>query len=300
MLQRCRARLRALWHWNRQASEIDQEIQFHLSEEANERVRGPVAGTARLLRRHRSRPVSWRGRSRGRHVDGSIVNAYQFGFIGASDNHTAAAPLDEDNYFGKVGILDSRGDLRGSVPLAPDVAELVAAAGRLRVEEIDGEQYETGGYDFEAPMLTQTDMLSQAYASDVSMGGELLAQHGGVPTLIVWATRDPASAPLQRLRTIKGWTVDGEHHEQVYDVACSDGGTVDPRTHRCPDNGVSVDLSDCSITTGVGAGEPKTVWRDPDFNPEHRACYYARGLENPTCRWSTWDAVRAGVPPGPT
>ena len=34
----------------------------------------------------------------------------------------------------------------------------------------------------------------------------------------------PNSAPLQRLQIIKGWTVNGEHNEQVYDVACSDGG----------------------------------------------------------------------------
>ncbi|MDP6581362.1 MAG: DUF3604 domain-containing protein [Vicinamibacterales bacterium] len=274
--------------------------------------------------------------------DRGIVNAYQFGFVGASDNHTAAAPLDEETYFGKVGILDSRGDLRGSVPLEPEVAELVAAAGRLRVEEIDGRQYAAGGYetwsasgltgvwaeentrdalyrafrrketfatsgprmtvrlfggyDFEESMLTQADMLTQAYSTGVSMGGELLAEDGEVPTLIVWATRDPESAPLERLQIVKGWTVDGEHHEQVFDVACSDGGTVDPSTHRCPDNGASVDLSDCSITTGVGAGELKTVWRDPDFSSEHRAFYYARALENPTCRWSTWDAVRVGAP----
>ena len=274
--------------------------------------------------------------------DRGVVNPYHFGFIGASDNHTGAAPLEEETYFGKVGILDGRSDLRGSVPLTPEVAELVADAGRLQVEEIDGRQYATGGYetwgasgltgvwaedntrdaiyrafrrketfatsgprlkvrlfggyDFQKAILARADMLTQAYARGVSMGGELLAEDGGVPTFIVWATRDPKSAPLQRLQIIKGWTVDGEHHEQVYDVACSDG-IVAASTHRCPDNGASVDLSDCSITSGVGAGELKTVWRDPDFDPAHRAFYYARALENPTCRWSTWDAVRAGVPP---
>jgi len=41
------------------------------------------------------------------------------------------------------------------------------------------------------------------------------------------------------------------------------------------------------------------VWKDPDHNPEHRAFYYARALENPTCRWSTWDAIKAGVEPRP-
>ena len=38
-------------------------------------------------------------------------------------------------------------------------------------------------------------------------------------------------------------------------------------------------------------------WRDPDFNSEQHAFYYVRALENPTCRWSTWDAIRAGVAP---
>ena len=275
--------------------------------------------------------------------DAGVVNPFQFGFVGASDTHTGLSTVDEANYLGPSGVLDSRGDLRGAAPLDPDVAALVAEAGRLRVEEVDGRQYGTGGYetwgasgltgvwaeentrdaiyrafrrketfatsgprmkvrlfggyDFGESMLTEADLLSQAYARGVSMGAELLAEADGVPTFIAWATRDPQSAPLQRLQIIKGWTVDGEHHEQVYDVACSDGGTVDPATHRCPDNGATVDVTDCSITTGVGAGELKTVWRDPDFEPEHRAFYYARALENPTCRWSTWDAVSAGAPP---
>ena len=60
-----------------------------------------------------------------------------------------------------------------------------------------------------------------------------------------------------------------------------------------------MDLSDCAISADTGAAELKTVWRDPDYKPEQRAFYYARVLENPTCRWSTWDALRAGAPPRP-
>ena len=32
---------------------------------------------------------------------------------------------------------------------------------------------------------------------------------------------------------------------------------------------------------------------------DRSAFYYARAIENPTCRWSTWDAVHAGVEPRP-
>ena len=38
MLRRLTARLRALWRWDRLESDLDQELQFHLSEEAAERV----------------------------------------------------------------------------------------------------------------------------------------------------------------------------------------------------------------------------------------------------------------------
>jgi hypothetical protein len=41
----------------------------------------------------------------------------------------------------------------------------------------------------------------------------------------------------------------------------------------------------------------KTRWQDPDFNHNERAFYYVRVLESPICRWSTWDAIRAGVSP---
>jgi hypothetical protein len=39
------------------------------------------------------------------------------------------------------------------------------------------------------------------------------------------------------------------------------------------------------------------MWRDPDFSPDQEAFYYVRVLENPVCRWSTWDAIRSGNEP---
>lgn len=275
--------------------------------------------------------------------DQGLPNAYQFGFIAASDTHNAASSLDEQTYFSKVGLLDSDGGLRGSEPLSPGDAELIEAAGRVQIKNVGGKQYASGayetwgasgltgvwaeentreaiysafrrketfatsgprmqvrlfaGYDFDGSNLNDPDSVGEAYKDGVPMGSELHARKADTPQLLAWASADPNSARLQRLQIVKGWTVNGDHREQVYDVACSDGGQVDPQTHRCPNNGARVDLSDCSVSPDLGAGALQAHWTDPSFDPEHRAFYYVRALENPTCRWSTWDALRAGVAP---
>jgi hypothetical protein len=156
-----------------------------------------------------------------------------------------------------------------------------------------------GGYGFDDAILKGVDGVKRAYTEGVAMGADLLGEGNDVPRFFAWAVRDANSAALQRLQIVKGWTVDGDHHERVYDVACSDGLVPDPKSHRCPDNGARVDITDCSVTPRVGAPELKTVWSDPDFDASVRAFYYVRVLENPTCRWSTWDAIRAGVAPRP-
>ena len=44
-------------------------------------------------------------------------NPYKFGLIGSSDTHTAASSQEEDNFFSKIGLLDSSAALRGSIPV---------------------------------------------------------------------------------------------------------------------------------------------------------------------------------------
>ena len=73
--------------------------------------------------------------------------------------------------------------------------------------------------------------------------------------------------------------------------------SVDPATNRCPDIGARVNINDCPISQDVGATELKSIWIDPEFDPTVKSFYYVRVLENPTCRWSSWDAVRAGFTP---
>ena len=151
---------------------------------------------------------------------------------------------------------------------------------------------------FNADILEKNTLIADAYSQGVPMGGELLA-NGDAPEFIAWASGDPIGTPLQRIQVIKGYIKNGEPIEKIYDVACSGGLQPDPTTHRCPDNGAKVNLADCSISKDVGDVELLTRWRDPDYETGIDAFYYTRVLENPTCRWSTWDALREGVEPRP-
>jgi hypothetical protein len=153
------------------------------------------------------------------------------------------------------------------------------------------------GYDFNAAILDDPHLIPLAYRHGVSMGSDLPGDGQRTPLFIVWATADPTGTPLQRVQVIKGYLDNGEPRERVFDVACADNLQVNPATGRCPDNGAAVNLADCSISPGKGAGELKALWRDPEFDPGTEAFYYVRVLENPSCRWSTWDAIRAGEEP---
>ena len=258
-------------------------------------------------------------------------NPYRFGVIGASDTHNAAGSFREDNYWSKTGLIDIEPYARGSVPLPastpenPEYSQGVArfwgasglagvwAESNTRDAIFDAfrrkETFSTSGpriqvrffagYGIDDSLLNAPDSIARAYGKGVPMGADLAADGERAPRFLAWAARDADTVGLQRLQIVKGWVENGETREAVIDIACSDGGVVDPVTGRCPDNGAGVDLGTCEATPGKGAGELKAVWRDPHFDPAQRAFYYVRVLENPKCRWSTWDALRAGVAPRP-
>jgi hypothetical protein len=105
----------------------------------------------------------------------------------------------------------------------------------------------------------------------------------GAPKFIVAALRDPGpgAAPLQRLEIVKGWVEGGTPREEVLVVA---GG----------ENDAGVDLATCE-RHGQGADRLCSVWTDSHFDASQPAFYYARLLENPSCRWSQWACVEAAV-----
>ncbi len=262
------------------------------------------------------------------------ANPYKMGLVGASDSHNAAGSYEEDNYLSKVGIRDATPDLRGSAPPAgktwanykpsDNVArfstwgasgltgvwaqentreEIYAALRRKETFATSGPRIRVrffAGYGIGSSPLTSDAGVRSAYAGGVPMGSDLVGKADGKPDFLVMAMRDANSAPLQRIQIVKGWLdASGKAQEKVFDVACSDGGAISPATQRCADNGATVDVKTCAFSADKGDAELNAVWSDPEFDPKLNAFYYVRVLENPTCRWSTWDANRLGIEPNP-
>ena len=261
------------------------------------------------------------------------VNPFKLGFIGSSDNHNATpGAVEERNYFGASGARDGKPSVRDGVPAGNGKSwDGVGGAGLIRqVRGASGlagvwaeqntreaifsalkrrETFATSGprirvrffagYDYPKDLAGRSDAVRFAYSHGAPMGGDLLPARGRRPKFLVMAVRDPASAYLQRAQIIKGWIENGLPRERVFDVACSDGLSVNETTGRCPDNKAGVDLATCQPDRFKGDVELMTMWSDPTFKPDQRAFYYVRIIENPTCRWSTWDALRNGTPPNP-
>ena len=259
------------------------------------------------------------------------VNPFKMGFIASTDTHNASpGAVEEYSFKGHVGENDMSLERRINVAAAADT-ELAQALGDLasfatlkryspgglavvwaeqnsRNAIFDSmqnrETYATsgprivtrffGGWDLPENLCQSPQFVEQAYALGVPMGGELtLPSHTpstqptktNTPKFAVSALMDSGTqahpgTQLQRIQIVKGWESQGETFEKVYDVAGS------------PNNGASVDTHTCT-TQGEGFSSLCSVWQDPDFDPNQHAFYYARVVENPTCRWSHMQCIAA-------
>ncbi|MFT7457957.1 MAG: hypothetical protein ACI909_000629, partial [Planctomycetota bacterium] len=248
------------------------------------------------------------------------VNPYKFGVIGSTDNHNGTpGATEESNYMGLFGEEDATPELRAKLPeikqfkpprlhsasgLAGVWAEentrdsIFAALKRKETFATSGTRIVLrffGAWGFGTDIDDDMNLAIRGYQSGVPMGDDLPSRtETAVPDFLLWAMKAPDGALLQRIQIIKGWLEDGESREETYDVVCSDGLQPDPVSHRCPDNAASVDLLTCALSRNRGAVELKGRWQDRGFDPDNPAFYYIRVLENPSCRWSTWDALREG------
>jgi hypothetical protein len=249
-------------------------------------------------------------------------NPFKYGLIGDSDTHNSASSPEEDNYTGKFGFENdprhrlegppgfgeaNRRQVRefGSGGLAGVWAEantreaIFAAVERKETFATTGPRLKVrffAGYGFAPEALDAKDWLQRAYSQGVPMGGDLRAgPEGQAPVFLVHAIKEANGANLDRIQIIKGWIEDGEQREQVHDVALSDDRTVAASGEVAP-VGNTVRVREASYANSIGDAELRAVWTDPDFDPTQPAVYYARVLQIPTPRWTTYDARRLGVP----
>lgn len=229
------------------------------------------------------------------------INPFKFGFIGSTDTHRSMAGGVEERGFpghggagnaavevgtkglpdewefnpGGLAVLYAEENNRDALFSAMQRREAYATSGpRIAVRFF-------GGWDFPENICERADFVALGYNHGVPMGGDLEPGVEGVPTFVLSATKDYGQlnlpgVDLQRVQIIKGWRDEkGIGQESVCEVAGD------------PANGASVDYSTCK-TQGSGFENLCAVWSDPTFNADQNAFYYARVLENPSCRWSTY------------
>jgi hypothetical protein len=249
------------------------------------------------------------------------ANPFKFGMIGASDSHTGLSTTREENYFGKYMSTEPSPDRHnGEVIPSNDPAlrvmtsqesasglSAVWARENTRAALFDAMQrkevYATtgtrirvrvfGGWDFGPEDVARPDFAEQGYRRGVPMGGDLWnAPAGKAPAFMIRALRDPDGANLDRMQIIKGWLDDdGKTHEQVHDVAVSDGRQIGADGRARESVGSTVDVTTATFTNTIGEVMMSAHWVDPDFDRSQSAFYYVRVLEIPTPRWTTYDAV---------
>jgi hypothetical protein len=225
------------------------------------------------------------------------VNPYVLGFIGSTDTHLGT-PGGVSESQPEVVNSGSRRELltlgdkrrpsafRSAGGLAGVWAEentrdaIFDALVRREVFATSGTRIRPrffAGWDLPPDLCKETDLVAQGYSRGVPMGGTVRSPPNDHAPLrfVVSALQDPEGVPLQRIQIIKAWLgSDGGFHQAVHDVA---GG---------PSN-ASVDPDTCAIR-GEGAAMLCSTWEDPDFDRERAAFYYARVVENPSCRWTQW------------
>lgn len=254
------------------------------------------------------------------------ANPFKFGMIGATDSHTGLSSAEEDNYWGKFASTEPADDryqhyvvksIAGKEELSTFAWEEVSsgmagvwarentrealfeAMQRKEVYATTGTRMKVrffAGWDYKKADALRPDFAKHAYNMGVPMGSDITnGPKGKAPNFLIQTVKDPDGANLDRVQVIKGWVdEDGERHEKIYDVACSDGRAIIDR--RCETMvGTTVDIADASYSNSIGDPQLTSYWSDPDFNSNHKAVYYVRVLEIPTPTWQAYDSNFYGI-----
>ena len=238
------------------------------------------------------------------------TNPLAYGWIGSTDTHNGTpGDTGEASFDGSTGRASATPEQRlssGSLLQASNITRNPGGLAGIWAEEnsrdalFDAmqrrETFATSGPRirprlFAGPQIPENFCSSSnhavtGYLNGVPMGGVVRnASAEQPPRFAVLALRDPGTAehpgtPLERVQIVKVWSEGpGRYGQAVYPVA----GHAQTRG--------AVDLNTCEVTS-TGSDELCATWIDPDYDPAQRAAYYARVLEEPSCRWSHWECLR--------
>ena len=253
------------------------------------------------------------------------ANPFKYGIEAGTDFHSGISSTEPDNYAGSHGNQDSdprtvvtatksvvgepptalsSGGLTGVWAEENTRESIFAAFKRKETFGTSGVRIKVrmfGGWNYPQDMTRSADWLKAAYGQGVPMGGDLSVHRGSAgPTFVVHAVKDPESGNLDRIQIIKVETKNGKSQEKIYDVVWSGDRKRDPKTGKVPPVGNTVDVKTATYSNSIGAVELLGEWTDPSFDPKAYVTYYARVLEIPTPRWSTYWAAKLNLPPNPT
>lgn len=236
----------------------------------------------------------------------SGTNPFVMGFIGSTDTHSATPGATEEySFVGHLGRRDAEyRNVQDHFFSQPGGHAVVWAEENSRDAIFEAlrrkETYATsgtrpvvrffGGIELDADLCDNPAMSEAAYQQGVPMGGQVTLQDNNRPRLMVSAHKDPGvpghpGTNLQRIQIVKGWIDEqGNTHERVFDVAGDADGEAGVNPETC-------------APSNTGYASLCAVWQDEQAVPGENAFYYARVLENPSCRWSTLQCQAAGVNP---
>ncbi|MDW3221621.1 MAG: DUF3604 domain-containing protein [Paracoccaceae bacterium] len=247
------------------------------------------------------------------------VNPFKYGFIGGTDNHNGLmSDVAEDDFIGGHGSEDNTVDRRRAASVSGWVsgrdqsigsisgvwatentrAAIWDAMKRRETFATSGPRIKLrmfGGVDLNATPSDAMTLINEGYAYGTPMGGTL-PTNPVAPTFTVYAEKDPDGANLDRIQIVKGWVdKNGDVNEQIIDVVWAGDREVQSNG-KLPSVGSTVDLTTATFTNDIGSATLMGSWTDESFDPSAGAFYYARALEIPTPRWTTYEAVRNDLP----
>ena len=252
------------------------------------------------------------------------VNPFKFGIEAGTDFHSGITSTEPNNYPGSHGNQDndprtvitattsvggepptalSSGGLTGVWAEENTRESIFAAFKRKETFGTSGTRIKArmfAGWSYPKDMTKQTDWVKAAYAGGVPQGGDLTPQAGAAaPTFMVHAIKDAESGNLDRVQIIKIATKNGKSKETIYDVVWSGDRKPDPKTGKVPAVGNTVDIKTATYSQLYRCNRVDRRVDRSFVDPNAYATYYARVLEIPTPRWSTYWAAKLNLPPNP-